>query len=542
MCALVVFGSAVRAMDSECSRIAALSLADTSVSKSGERRAVKIVIDGVTVTLGIEQLNQLRSQKIAKKQQEAGSECVSVAMDDCPRVTQRTIKFLTDLLFAQLLDNGDAFLRKQSVPDLTELLCLFEFLECDEWVDCITGLIERKITQPEFLRAYMGEALPLSVSSRQRVTNSLVNNPLQPKGLYRKRLTNTNDRINCAAVMADGKRIVVGSDSPTVHIFDVTDQKCISTLCGHVSAVECILLASDGDTVITGSHDRSVRVWHLSTGECFKVLNGHSSYIVALAMTGDGNFLVTTANSGVVRVWDTHTWTQARTLAQGVDTTWSVALTPDGKYLITGGNDRQVRIWELATGDCVRTLTGHAGYIFCLSVSPDGKYIASGSGDGTIRLWDIVAGMLVRTFVGHTGPVYCTTFSPDGQRLVSGSTDRSVNMWDTETGALIRKLTTHADVVTAVTTSATGNCALSVSADGELHVASLAQVKIAQITVEQLLLAIKVAQQVPPSEQLGDEQFRKAYRESPLAMRCALAVHNPKAVQVLSDNTDCRLM
>jgi len=207
------------------------------------------------------------------------------------------------------------------------------------------------------------------------------------------------------AMTVDGKRVIVGSDSHRIELWDVEGQKRISILSEHTSSVTGVALSYDGTRAISGSHDRTVRVWDLEENSCVAVLKGHTGPVI------------------------------------------DVALTPDGKRAISGSDDMTVRVWDLENYQCIATLEGHTGGVRNVALSSDGRVASSSSRDNTVRVWNLVLGICLAVLKGHSGSVQALAMTPDGQRLISGADDFTVRVWTlpvfVEPSAQIRETTRY---------------------------------------------------------------------------------------------------
>jgi len=58
----------------------------------------------------------------------------------------------------------------------------------------------------------------------------------------------------------------------TARVWDLETGECLRILEGHTGWVIAAALHADGRRAVTGSEDRTVRVWDLETGECLRTL------------------------------------------------------------------------------------------------------------------------------------------------------------------------------------------------------------------------------------------------------------------------------
>ncbi len=94
-----------------------------------------------------------------------------------------------------------------------------------------------------------------------------------------------------ALIVAEGHRIVTGSDDATIRIWDLASRRELRRLEGHADLVGSLAATPDGRFLASGSADSTVRVWALDTGECLAVFTGEES-ISACAISSDARLVV----------------------------------------------------------------------------------------------------------------------------------------------------------------------------------------------------------------------------------------------------------
>jgi hypothetical protein len=125
----------------------------------------------------------------------------------------------------------------------------------------------------------------------------------------------------------------------------IENWECVSTLKGHLAAVNAIALSPDGNIVATGSNDRQVHLWNLATGKWLYTFSGQAEAVLA------------------------------------------VAISPDGKKIVSGNVDCKISSWQIVTKKFLQKYFylnspySHNGFVHCVAFSPDGKYVVSGSAD-----------------------------------------------------------------------------------------------------------------------------------------------------------------
>jgi WD40 repeat protein len=99
----------------------------------------------------------------------------------------------------------------------------------------------------------------------------------------------------------------------------------------HDHSVSSAAISADSKYVLTGSDDGTVRLWDFETGNELRQLLGHSSDVNSVAFSPDGMYAVSGGNDCTTRLWDTSTGKEILSLLSFRDGTW-VVLAPDGRF------------------------------------------------------------------------------------------------------------------------------------------------------------------------------------------------------------------
>jgi WD40 repeat protein len=299
-----------------------------------------------------------------------------------------------------------------------------------------------------------------------------------------RRFAEQEDRVSCLAFAPDEKLLASGSDSGTVHIWDMANGKRLHHLIDADERILFLQFTPDGKTLMSGNEDYTLCFWEVATGKLLRHVKdekkrerlGFGGPAPALALSPDGKVIAMGAEGETVRLLDGATGKELKQLKVGTDeerrdhNITSVAFSPDGAILAVAKQDRAVRLWDVAEGKPIRDwkeeeekkekdddliLTRRGDEMYMVSFSPDGRTLATwftdrsmrysfwndngGRNDNTIRLWEASTGKERRRLKGHRGGVVCLTFTPDGRSVATGSEDTTLLLWDL-TGADARKL------------------------------------------------------------------------------------------------------
>ncbi|RAM53032.1 MAG: hypothetical protein C6Y22_02755 [Hapalosiphonaceae cyanobacterium JJU2] len=327
------------------------------------------------------------------------------------------------------------------------------------------------------------------------------------KGIYMKRnLTALMILLGVQLLLWKGIPIIFRTahkETPKLEVSKVTNI-LRTTLKGHALKVTSAAITADHKTVISGSEDNTIKIWNLETGQLKRTLTGHTGIVNYLSVTPDDKYIVS-AESKNVRIWNLQTGALIRELENSNGTISFVETSQDGKILIMDGGTQSIKskkvdqsgysyetfitkyvinvlnlqsgnlttrlvnddlfteieissnrnllvsgdrtgrlnIWNLRTNTLQKTLIEHKSEIKSIAISPDEKTIVSTGNDGQIKIWDVNSGKIKSTFTGHKVESYSynivTALIPDNNTLVTWNTNtrqNDVKIWNLQTGEL----------------------------------------------------------------------------------------------------------
>ncbi len=226
---------------------------------------------------------------------------------------------------------------------------------------------------------------------------------------------------------APGDEMLVSS-GPDVKIVDFGGN-LIRAFSGYTTHVWSFDYNEKSNKIVAGSYSKKVNVWDFRSGNIIASLDGHDKSVLAVCFSPDGRYAITGSLDRTVRVWDAGSSTELQKLERHSDNILAVKFHPSGKYFASASLDKTIRLWDLDSGKIVKTYAGHNKGVMDIDFSKDGYYMASGSADNTVILWEIYTGNKLYSFVDHQGPVNAVRFSTDGGFIASGSSDKSVMIW-----------------------------------------------------------------------------------------------------------------
>lgn len=222
----------------------------------------------------------------------------------------------------------------------------------------------------------------------------------------------------------------------------------LEILNGHSGGgVLAAAVSADGKFALTGSEDWTALLWDLETGRQLRRFVGHEAEVGAVAFSKDGTLILTADDEGTAFLWETATGKRVRGFKEltggrfvgHAGSITSAAISPDGKFVATAGEDKTARLWDAATGKHLFELK-HSGRVGSITFSPDSKLLLTGGADEFARLFSTETGGEIKSFGGHAGKIMAAAYSPDGKRILTGGVDRAVRLWNAETAVEIKKI------------------------------------------------------------------------------------------------------
>ena len=193
------------------------------------------------------------------------------------------------------------------------------------------------------------------------------------------------------AFSPDNRRVLAAFANPSIYRWDLEAEEELPIL--RLKAGDLLLagavFTSDRKRLITGSLTGPVELWDIESGKRLKAFVGHTGNARTVARSADDRLILSFAADETLRCWDAATGNQLRIIDLKGEGVLCVSMSPDGHKALTAGNYGTIRLWDLDTGKEVCRLNGHRMGVNCVAFSPDGRLAASGSDDKTVRIWKL---------------------------------------------------------------------------------------------------------------------------------------------------------
>ena len=142
------------------------------------------------------------------------------------------------------------------------------------------------------------------------------------------------------------------------------------------SAVFCAAISANGQRVVSGNGDNTVSVWDPARATPLLALHGHTALVTSVAISADALRVVSGGNDGLVKLWDVAGKRAVHTFVGHTAAITSVVLSADGQRVVSAARDNTAKVWDAATGKLLLTFPEHAAAVTSVAISADGQRIA----------------------------------------------------------------------------------------------------------------------------------------------------------------------
>ena len=346
-------------------------------------------------------------------------------------------------------------------------------------------------------------------------------------GICRQELRGPTQAVVSAALSADGRIALTGSDDYLAGVWDTATGRCVQVLRGHNWRVEAVALNADATIAVTYSLDprtgtplfsnpRSrhqppddecvARVWDLRQLRCrrsfhdfVKIVDCPGRHRLPMIGLADGQGGRTIVGRVAIDDWPRASWSYAKPVAaQDVSRAQRAVNDAVGRAKVHIGSGQ----WRDAAAElrAARATTGHLrdpelialwrqiGWYgrrtqlnaawhthqlrhdnaLGMGLDPTGRFVIAGADPA--RVWDTETGECVLSIPGFNADTVNFAFAEDGNVLVTGGPGRGGRLWEMSSGLLARELAGHWRKVRTAALSGDGRTAATGSEDGRIKI------------------------------------------------------------------------
>ncbi|CAF0984685.1 unnamed protein product [Adineta steineri] len=228
--------------------------------------------------------------------------------------------------------------------------------------------------------------------------------------------------------------LAVGTNKGHVHIYDVTTQKRLQSICKHTSRVGT--LAWNDWTLCSGSRDRSIIEHEIRAQSAAHIFRGHTQEVCGLKWSPDKSILASGGNDNRLFLWSKSQPTQPlHSFDDHLAAVKAIAWSPHQHGLMASGGgtaDRHIRFRSSLT--CQTLSVCDTGSQVCQLVwsknSPNELASTHGYSQNQIVVWKYPTMQPLAKLFGHQQRVLYLAMSPDGESIVTGAGDETLRFWN----------------------------------------------------------------------------------------------------------------
>lgn len=162
-------------------------------------------------------------------------------------------------------------------------------------------------------------------------------------------------KVLCVSISSDRKRLVLGLDDATAHIYSTADWHRLSVFRGHEGKVTAVSFSPDGQRIFSGSSDNTLRMWDADSTKhlAMPISVGVPSRIV---VSPSGNRIASMSSDKIFSVWNVEN--QEVTVCSHGSTVTDVTFSNNGQNIVSSASDDTMRVWDVDTGECLELIHG----------------------------------------------------------------------------------------------------------------------------------------------------------------------------------------
>ena len=306
--------------------------------------------------------------------------------------------------------------------------------------------------------------------------------------------------LTAFAATPNGKWLATGGDESAVHVWNLSQERCMRTFHAAGGVVEALWFDPKGRVIVSlakrnicqiwrviliCNHPRKLRAPHLlcliNSSEELQERQAQMEIIYReakeAAQQNDNAKLVQSYQAArKIEGWKSERGKFEALLerriphsnlddaVQGVQIqahdrdVSTIALAWDSSFFVSAGKDRAIRLWTHSSsknekltqnqqGSIQRPqnwkqaleLDYHYDWVRSIALSPNNRFLVSGGWDHRVTLWDLATASRIRTLPESIKNLTKLSFAPDGRTIATGTATGAVTLWDLGTNqALIR--------------------------------------------------------------------------------------------------------
>ena len=202
--------------------------------------------------------------------------------------------------------------------------------------------------------------------------------------------------VKTLALTSDGQTLISGSDDKSVRIWNAETGEQ-DALLETESPVRGICVSPDRQWLAYSDVSGRVSIFDLHEQKSVTTWSADENGVNCIRFNHGSTMLVTGGQSSRLRLWECGTWQLVGEWLGHTGPVRSISFSADGDQLVTGSEDNTACIWNLGEIG-VDAIRAHSAWVYDVALSDDGTRVATASGsfpapDGTVRVFDLLRGI-----------------------------------------------------------------------------------------------------------------------------------------------------
>ncbi|MCA9620786.1 MAG: hypothetical protein KC731_17300, partial [Myxococcales bacterium] len=251
--------------------------------------------------------------------------------------------------------------------------------------------------------------------------------------------------LTAVAFSPNGRRLATADSRGLVRVFAIdgagqaTPKRSLeAAIPGEPRELRGVAITDDGRRVLVGTWSGVIALFDPTRPDPLAVLAEGGLVASGVAFTPDGRFAMGGVFHGALRFWDAETGEERRydqpgNLAEPDAIVWSA----DGHRALVAAGAAGADVWDMRCGEMTGRLAGHRRRVEQLVASRDGRRVATGGNDGWLRLWDGETLERLHEAQNHFGDVEALALSDDGTVVATGSREGAILVRDTKSFGIV---------------------------------------------------------------------------------------------------------
>jgi len=279
------------------------------------------------------------------------------------------------------------------------------------------------------------------------------------------------------AYSPDGKQIVSGEATGSVHVWDVGQDHQLDSSLLHESAVLSVDFSPDARFVVSADSSGNVVVWNPATGSQIGQRLHHRGAVHTAVVAPDGAELLTGAEDGNARYWEVTLNSEPAQSIVCNQLTQTTDFSPDGELLGIGQRASEFVIYRVDKAEEIATAKQNGGFGVAF-VGPQ-KMLKGSLHTRQVQFIDTATGREFQEPLTHNFKVVDLAVAADGNKLVvgTGKEDGSVGeavIWDLTSRQQLCDPIVHESAIVSVAINRDSRLFATGSSDGDVRVFDMA--------------------------------------------------------------------